>query len=257
MVQVLFVIAGLMSQALAVDPVPKTPSQEKAEQIQQSGGALKVEKKPAPLDLYRSEHPDPAMNVIEGAAEMHQQSIPVPEPRHQWGPSLQIGFPHPLNAGLHFVHASKMWSAEISAGSFEVQNIEDTDINFENQELNLRWHPFATSFFVGYGYGRQNVKVKGEDFVAGQTVRATVDFESDYHLPQVGWMTGMEDGGFFWSFELGWQMPTNAKTRIRTNVDLSGNPAYDEFIQDVRDTTEKAGEDAVPNIALIKFGWLF
>lgn len=246
------------SLSYAVEPTPKSPSKEKVESIQRSGGALKVKETPADIELDPAKHPDdPAMRVIEQTTEKNRETLPVETPEHHWGLSLQAGLPHPINVGVLYLHSSNFFSAEAQAGSFEIQNVQDTDIEIQNQELNLRYHPFAGAFYVGLGYGKQEVDVKGEDVIGGQNVKAKVTYKSDYSLPHFGWMSGIKNGGFFWAFEAGWQMPSNGKTKIKTNIDLTGTPEYDDLINDINDNVKKTGKKSIPNVALIKFGWLF
>lgn len=244
--------------SVEVEPTPKFPADEALERIQNTGGAIKMEEAPAiqPEEAVPKQPSDPAMNVIEYATEENRNNLPVEAPQHYWGPSLHVGFPHPLNLGILYIHSSKYFSAEASFGQMPFK-YQDATVKIENTEYNLRYHPWANAFFVGFGYGKQKINIKQTETVSAQEVEAEIEFTSDYMLPHVGWMSGVEKGGFFWAFELGWQTPSNGKTELTTSVDLSGDPDYDELVGDVRDAVKKTGKKSVPNIALIKFGWLF
>ncbi len=242
-----FLFGAFSANAIEIEPTPSSPIKEKVEKIQRSGGALKIEKDPPD---------DQAMRILDRTIKENIENLPAEKKEHHWGPSLHIGLPHPFNIGLVYLHSSKHFSAEANWGQIDV-DYEGTDTNLHNKEINLRYHPTSQAFFIGLGYGQQDIELKKVETVSAQKVQARVKFDSNYWLPHVGWMTNTQDGGFFWALELGWQIPTNGKTRITTNVDLTGNPDYDDLIKDVTDTVDKVGKSSIPNIAVIKFGWLF
>jgi hypothetical protein len=88
-------------------------------------------------------------------------------------------------------------------------------------------------------------------------VTVQVDIESQYVKPVLGWLWGAQNGGFFYGFELGWQFPSNNKTKIKTSQDFTGNPDYDQLIDDINEVADLIGKSSVPNVGLIKTGWFF
>ncbi len=199
---------------------------------------------------------DPALAVIEQTSEDNQKKIMPPEYHDLFGLSAELGFPHPVNLAVQYFHSSRNFSLEFALGSTPL-TIDGADTLVENQEMTFRWHPQARAFYFGLTFGNQKLEVKDSDTVSSQVVTVQVDIKSQYMKPVVGWLWGAQNGGFFYGFELGWQFPSNNKTKITTSQDFTGNPDYDQLIDDINEVADLIGKSSVPNIGLIKMGWFF
>lgn len=199
---------------------------------------------------------DPVLAIIEQTSEENQKKIIPPEYQDLFGLSAELGFPHPVNLAVQYFHKSRQFSLEFAVGSTAL-TIEGADTQVENQEVTLRWHPKARAFYLGLAFGNQKLEVKDSDTVSSQVVTVQVDIESQYVKPVIGWLWGAQNGGFFYGLELGWQFPSHDKTKIKTSQDFTGNPDYDQLIDDINEVADIIGKSSVPNIGVIKMGWFF
>lgn len=199
---------------------------------------------------------DPVLAIIEQASEENQKKITPPEYEDLFGFSAELGFPHPLNLAAQYFHSSRKFSLEFAIGSTPL-TIDGADTIVENQEMTFRWHPEARAFYLGLAFGNQKLEVKDSDTVSSQVVTVQVDIKSQYVKPVIGWLWGAQNGRFFYGFELGWQFPSNNKTKIKTSQDFTGDPDYDQLIDDINEVADLIGKSSVPNIGLIKMGWFF
>ena len=199
---------------------------------------------------------DPAMQVIEETEVENLVKNPTPKLDSLFGAGIRIGLPHPLNISAQYYDSSRAWSAELSAGSTGL-TYQSADVKIDNYELSFRWHPSRNPFYIGLGYGNQNIEIKDSDFISGQAVSGKLKVESKYLKPAIGWIWMRKNSQFYWGMELGWQFPSDNKTIVTTSHNLAGDPDYDKFIKDINDIGDQLGESAVPNVGLIKLGWYF
>jgi hypothetical protein len=134
---------------------------------------------------------------------------------------------------------------------------QSTEVKIDNYEINIRWHPNQTAFYLGLGYGNQEIEIKDSDVISGQNVSGKLEVESKYLKPAIGWIWMKKNSQFFWGMEFGWQFPSDDKTTVTTSQDLTGNTDYDKLVQDITDIGDQLGQSAVPNIGLVKLGWFF
>lgn len=189
----------------------------------------------------------------------------------RFGPSVAIGVPHPVTGALDIVYADFI-SLSLSGGRFGTK-VEETDLEIRNWDATLRWFPFAGSFFVGAARGQQGVVGKRKidlDVTSGgaalkvpTTLR--LEIESDYLTPQIGWFARW-DSGFTLGFDIGYQMPSGAKSDLQTsfeNVSAASEEAvrnsaeYKKNKKDVEDAAEAIGKTAIPYVSFLRIGWLF
>ncbi len=206
---------------------------------------------PAPAPVTK---PTPSVEPVA-----HEEVTPrATSSEHLFGLHAALSVPHPLSAGLDYVHSSRYFSLGVGAGSFGLK-ISDTDVSIKNTEFALRWHPFAGSFYVGALLGNQNITAEKTEIIQGQTIIGKAEVKSSYITPNVGWMWGMDNGGFFASMELGFQSPSNVKTDFTSNADatIQLQPEYQDLRKDVIKQGDDIGNKGLPHIVLIKVGWLF
>lgn len=257
----------LVLSAFAVEPTPKSETKEKIEKIH--GGALKVEKKSViPLTPSTPSTPPPtaatpAPEAIPAAAEA-PATAPSSEKEkpesagHLFGLHAAVGVPHPISYGLNYIHSSRMFSVELNMGSFGGSS-SDVKFNLTNTEIGLRWHPFAGTLFVGALYGNQTVtaeKTEAINLFGNVTGKATV--KANYLTPIVGWLWGM-NGGFFASFEVGYQTPSSVTVDFTSDAPTLAQATndYKTLESDVRKQGKDLGEISLPHLILLKVGYTF
>ena len=199
---------------------------------------------------------DSALEVIEETTKENLVKDPKPVLSNLLGLGLRVGLPHPLSLSANYYDSTRNWSAEVLLGSATV-SYQSTDVQIDHYEINFRWHPQQQAFYLGLGYGQQNIEIKESDVISGQTVNGVLEVESQYLKPTIGWLWMKKNSSFFWGFELGWQFPSNDKSEFTTSQDFSGDPDYDKLVKDIDDIGDQLGKTSVPNIGLIKLGWFF
>jgi hypothetical protein len=256
---------------LAVEPGPNSETKEKVEGIRSSGGAIKIEKKTAvPPEALKKDAPAEMTPVApvevktdtKETKETTTTTTNSNEGSHLFGVHASVGLPHPVNFGLNYMHSSRIFSSEISTGSYSLK-VSGVDVKLENLELALRWHPFAGAFFVGGLLGNQKITaVKTElvtDGIVSANVTGTAEVKSNYLTPHLGWFWGMDDGGFFVSFDIGLQTPSGVSTTFSSDVPaaLQSHADYVQLEADVKDEGNKVGNMSLPYMTLLKLGWMF
>lgn len=187
------------------------------------------------------------------------------------GPTVQLGFPHPINYGIEAL-AFNYLSFGISTGSFELE-IDPAKVKIENTQVHFRGHPFGDSFFIGFAYGKQKLTGTAEDDIElasggfATTVPAVIDIEidSNYFTPHLGWFAHYHTG-LVLGFELGAQIPVDPKAKV--DLDTSGLNAiqtaairasadYRDLKKKAEDAAKLLGEKTVPFVTLFRIGYLF
>ncbi|MBX3039486.1 MAG: hypothetical protein KF789_02110 [Bdellovibrionaceae bacterium] len=254
LVSLLVLSAPLALMAAGPEKHPPRPNTAPTNDVQ---GAVQVKDTPAVPP-----------EALEANGQMEKKTVEKPMPAsvasssegsHYFGFHGGVEIPHPINYGLNYVHSSGLFSAEISTGSFK-HKIDDVDAKLENIELGLRWHPWSGSFFVGMLLGQHTVTATKTESITGfGDVTGTAKVKADYLTPHVGWMWGMEGGGFFGGFEIGYQSPMNSTVEYNDNAPTAATllPEYNRFRKDVQDEGKKYGKMGLPYLALLKIGWLF
>ena len=188
------------------------------------------------------------------------------------GPTVQIGFPHPITYGVEGLFAQVV-SFGFSTGSYDVTQIDKANVKIKSWDIFARWHPLAGNFFIGGAYGHQDMKGRFEDDVFltlngfPTTVPARVDAEikSNYISPRFGWM-GVYPSGLTFGFEIGVQVPMSPDTKVDATIPgTSGaEEAAVKATADFKDLKKQAddavnifGKKTIPFLTLLKVGWLF
>lgn len=177
---------------------------------------------------------------------------------HLFGLQAALGVPHPLRAGLVYMHPNQLFSAELNYGAFSI-GVDAATAKMSNYELGLRWHPFAGSFYAGALIGSRTLSVEKKEIIQTQDIVMKAEIKSNYLAPNIGWMWGADNGGFFASMDLGVLLPSSVNTTFSSNADstIQQTSDYIKLDKDVRDVGNKLGEVTLPLWTLVKLGWLF
>lgn len=175
-----------------------------------------------------------------------------------FGLNLGVGVPYLTQVGLNYLHSSNMFSVELGYSALNA-TLSDVTVGLNKTELSVRWHPFMGAFYLGVGFGQSTMSGKSKDTINGQSVEAKVEIKSSTMTPQIGWMWGVADGGFFFGMDIGIQNPSGVKSTFTTNADLAAQATadYKKLEEDTRDQADKLGETAIPLVTLLRFGYLF
>ncbi|MBX3016737.1 MAG: hypothetical protein KF767_02520 [Bdellovibrionaceae bacterium] len=194
------------------------------------------------------------------SAQLPSDPAPIPVDAKSWrdnsyGINAGLGVPRLGNFGLTYLSSNHTLSAELGGGYLDAKS-GSTQLRASNVEAALRYHLWNDSFFVGAAIGDQKLKGESSGDVNGQQVAGTVDIKTTYVTPQIGWLWGGWDKGFFTQLNLGWQHPLNSRVDYTTTAANTATPEYQDFERDVRDAAKKIGEDGLPAV-MIKIGWLW
>jgi hypothetical protein len=187
------------------------------------------------------------------------------------GPSVALGFPHPVTGGLDIVYAD-LFSVSATAGRLGVK-VEDTEFEIRNWDATFRFFPFQGSFFIGAAYGYQGIvgklKTDIETTSSGVTLKVPttlrLEVESNYLTPQLGWFARW-DSGLTLGFDFGSQQPSGAKSELQSafeNVSAANEQAvrdsedYKKNKKDVEDAADAFGKKGIPYVSFFRIGWLF
>lgn len=172
------------------------------------------------------------------------------------GPSVSaLGFPHPFEAGLE-VKYKDLFSGGIMYGFLPTLTFSSIKVKMTALDGRLRWHPFRGSFFMGAAYGTQTLTASKSDSISGVPVEVKIELKTSYLTPQLGWRWEWESG-FFLGLDLGYQLNSNAKTTLTSNVPaaLTGVAQYTKLSKDVSDKGNDIGNTNIPWFTLLHLGF--
>ena len=189
----------------------------------------------------------------------------------QFGPSLLIGAPHPLNLSFEIKPGmGSRWSLALTGGGLSVP-VSGITVGITNVDVRGRWHPFSGSFFLGAIVGTQTISGKGSDQIAitgvgTVPVTADVSIKSTYVSPHLGWLW-IWGSGFMLGFELGWQIPFAPSSNFNINIDdatynayldqVKTTPQYQQLQNNIQDQANRVGTISFPYATLLRLGWMF
>ena len=166
-----------------------------------------------------------------------------------FGLNVGLGAPYLTQFGVNYVSASNKYSADINYGTITL-NSGLSKASLSKPEVNLKWHPFAGAFFLGLGIGQQTLSAEATDVVTGQT--AKVEVTSIAVTPNLGFMWGLKNQGFFIGIDAGFQNPLSPSTTI-----TSALPTTDPAYIDAETQAKDLGETAFPVFTFVRIGYLF
>lgn len=169
-----------------------------------------------------------------------------------------LGFPHPTTAGLDYLSPSRQWGVSAIGGAFKQEIQDKVNADIQSLELQARYHPWSSAFYIGLGAGNHTVKADKTENVQGTMVRAEAEVKASYVTPQIGWIA-MWDSGFTLGFQLGALIPSSTNTSFTSNAPtaLQTTTDYLNLKKDVEDNGDKFGKMTVPYVSLLRVGWMF
>jgi hypothetical protein len=251
--------------ALAESPVTKKASASGAKSV---GGPSPVPTpvveaaqnpaaEPTPLvELNTKSESTPA--AVSAPSAVNTEVSQDKGPMWKLGPTIALTFPRVKELGLEFKAGSGFFSFGLISGGFKTKPTSEVSAEFSNYELRGRWHPFAGSFFLGVGYGKQNIKLEGTKEISSVPVTLNLDIESTYLMPHLGWFR-VSDIGLTFGFDIGTILPSGVTSKMTSNASTAAESTsdYAKMKKDTEDAGDKLGKTSLPYMALFKIGWLF
>lgn len=202
--------------------------------------------------------------------------------KHNWGPSLALGFPHPFTIGGDWRSPEREWSLGAAFGFFPNITLKvgsdktPVAIGLKSFDLRGRWHPWKGAFFVGTALGQQKISASATKAVnisslkiPGYTttpVTINAELKTLFFTPHLGWMWTL-DNGLFFGLEGGIQFALSSSSEFNVT---SSDPLTEAVLglvkltadyQTLKSRTEdgmnKIGKINLPYITLFKIGYLF
>ena len=167
-----------------------------------------------------------------------------------YGLNIGLGVPYLTQFGINYVDLPKNLSAEVRLNFFFTISAGIASVRLTKPEVNVKWHPFTSSFFLGIGLGHQIATATATEPSSGAGVKYSVS--SSVATTTLGWLWGISDVGLFGGVDVSYQNPYHVYTTIDTAI-----PADDTAYTDAREAGEKFGNLGLPLITLIRIGYLY
>ena len=187
-----------------------------------------------------------------------------------FGPSLLVGFPHPINLSVD-KRVTDKYSAGIAAGALSLTlQSSGIKVSVSNFEVRGRWHPFSGSFILGGILGYQHLVGSGSTsiLVLNANVPTTVNLivNSLFFTPHLGWFWTWSSG-FTLGFELGLQIPLSPKSTLDVTIDdplynslldlVKLTSPYQKLESDIEGQANRLAKSALPYATALRLGWMF
>jgi len=173
------------------------------------------------------------------------------------GPVVQVfGFPTVFRLGVEtkFLGA---FGASASYGIFPEIKLGSAHVSANSILIDGKFYPFLGSFFLGLGFGTQNIQAKENVTVLGVQREIKAEITSGVMTPKIGWRWSILK--FFIGMEIGVQIPISVSTKVEHGftVPITDTADFQKAESEIVDTGNKIGKTAIPAIGLIQVGFLF
>jgi hypothetical protein len=181
------------------------------------------------------------------------------------GLSYGISFPHFTEYGLDYLTLNKFFSFSGILGGAKAKMGGGVSTEISSQDLRVRWHPFASSFFFGVGYGIQTIGLQATTTSNSTTAVTKLKIKGNYMLPHIGWFR-VWDIGLTMGFDLGYLRPSGVTSTLDTDTPgatqaerdaLLASTEYQKSKKDIEAAGKLLGSVSIPYLTLFKIGWVF
>lgn len=167
----------------------------------------------------------------------------------QYGFNLGIGLPYIGQVGVNYRLNAK-WA--VSAGYNLLKlDVDEATAELEMPEIFFQYYPWAGSFFIGAGLGKESLEVTAKEQLDGDPISIEVDAMTT--IAKLGWTWGTGNGGFWYGVDMAYIMPNSPDVTTNAPGVLTSDPNY----QDAIEAAEDFGETSYPNITFIRVGYIF
>lgn len=168
-----------------------------------------------------------------------------------------VGFPTPFRFGLE-MRGWEYVGLGFDYGFLPSLSFSNVKVKFNSWRITGRAFPFKGSFFLGVGFGKQNLTGTSSNSVSGTTVNYTVDIGTTIITPHVGWRWTWESG-FFFGMELGVQLASSSTSTFNSDAPaaIQSNATYVSEKSNVEEQGRKLGKVTLPHFGLVQLGFYF
>jgi hypothetical protein len=166
------------------------------------------------------------------------------------GVNVGIGIPFVSQLGVNLTFGSLV-TIDLTYNNLSL-DVDTASVDLTMPEALFKFHPFAGSFFVGAGVGKQALNVSATDADTG--AGASLDVETNTTILKLGWMWGKANGGFWFGIDFSRITPSDGTVTITTT---GGLPTDSQEYLDVQEAGNDFATSSYYNVTMAKFGWLF
>jgi hypothetical protein len=166
-----------------------------------------------------------------------------------FGINTGFGLPYLGQLGLSY-QINPMFGVHFNYNTVGIKS-DGVSLSLTMPEFLFYVHPFSGSFFVGGGFGKENLKASATEPTTN--LETSVEVEANTTVLKFGWMWGADDGGFWAGLDYSHIMPSGSKTTIVA----PGVPTTSKEYIDTLDAANKFGETSYGNLTFFKIGYIF
>lgn len=172
-----------------------------------------------------------------------------------------IGFPSPFRFGFE-AKALNLAGLGFDYGFLPSMTFSNVKIKYNSWRITGRVYPFRGAFFVGLGFGKQNLSGSSANSVtvAGTpySVNYSVDVNTTILVPHIGWRW-IWSSGFFLGMEYGVQVASSSTSTFSSDAPslVTSTTEYTNEKNNIEEQGRKLGRTTLPHIGLIQLGYFF
>ncbi len=225
--------------------------------------------------------PPPPPPVLTPPARANP-SIFDEHPRHTFGPTVSLSFPHPLWVDLE-KKFSRDWDTSVGIGGlgFGISTPQQTRVAVSVLGIDLRerYHPYHGAFFIGAALGYQRVDGSASQSFTisytdgnGQNQNLNLngqvqgEISSFYLTPQLGWIWVLKSGWVI-GLDLGLQIPIHPTTTATLSTNqasiqqqlsaIEQTADYQQIYTAIQNEGNQLGGQILPYVTALRLGYFF
>ena len=192
------------------------------------------------------------------------------------GPVFGSSIPAPIEYGIDGKYLSS-YGAALTMGDYtykgkDSDKIKDMKVRLSHWALQGNWFPWEGAFFLGTSLGHRTISVSASNAAKIKTggVETPVNIDASFRVQSwflgwhLGWIKEFDSGltlgtglGLFTPFKSSTSFEAEYKDNAVVNDAIKETDAYKGLEDDVTDAGKKMGLLALPQIQIIRLGWLF
>lgn len=168
-----------------------------------------------------------------------------------------LGFPTPFRFGVE-LRGWQYLGLGFDYGFLPSLSFSNVKIKYNSWRITGRAFPFQGAFFLGVGFGKQNLTGSSSNTVSGVPVNYTIELATTIITPHIGWRWTW-DCGFYFGMELGVQLASSSTSTFSSDAPaaVQSNATYVSEKANVQDQARKLGNTTLPHFGLIQVGYYF
>lgn len=175
-----------------------------------------------------------------------------------FGPILTAaGFPSPFRFGID-ARGYNYFGMGLDYGFLPTLDFSAVKIKYNSWRVLGRFFPFQGAFFLGVGFGKQNLTGSSSNTVQTAAVSYSIELSTTILTPHLGWRwTGQS--GLFFGMEFGLQLASSSTSTFSSDAAtaLQGDATFLAEKAKIEDEARKLGNTTLPHFALLQIGYLF